>query len=338
MRLYGASLAIVAMMTGLLTGGVSMADENAYGLVIHGGAGTLTRENLPPETEAAIRKALGDALYAGHRMLAGGGDSMDAAIAAVVILEDSPLFNAGRGSVYTWEETHELDASLMDGRDLSAGAVAAVRNVRNPILLARKVMEDSPHVMLAGEGAELFAREAGVELVDNSWFDTDFRLEQLHKAKKESDPSAMLNPLALDNKFGTVGAVALDRHGNLAAATSTGGTTGKRWGRVGDSPIIGAGTYADNASCAVSATGHGEYFIRHTVAHDVCARMAYREEPLSVAADYVVMDKLDRAGGDGGVIAIDARGNIAMPFNTEGMYRGYRVGSDDPVVLIFRDQ
>ncbi len=334
-RVFWAGLLATAVVW---TSEISMAAEQSYGLVIHGGAGTLKRESMPPETEAAIREAMADALHAGHRILAGGGGSLDAVIAAVSLLEDSPLFNAGKGSVYTWEETHELDASLMRGSDLAAGAVAAVRNVRNPIKLARRVMEDSPHVMLAGEGAELFAQEVGEELVDNTWFDTDFRLEQLHQAKKQADPSAMLNPLATDNKFGTVGAVALDKDGNLAAATSTGGTTAKRWGRVGDSPIIGAGTYADNNSCAVSATGHGELFIRHTVAHDICARLAYQDISLAEAAEYVVMEKLVAGGGDGGVIAIDAQGNISMPFNTEGMYRGFRLGADDPVVQIFKDE
>ncbi|MBT8135740.1 MAG: isoaspartyl peptidase/L-asparaginase [Gammaproteobacteria bacterium] len=328
---------ILAAATIVLASGVSVAAEDNYGLVIHGGAGTIERKNLTPEAEEQIRAVLTDALHAGHRILAGGGDSVDAVVAAVTVMEDSPLFNAGRGSVYTWEETHELDASLMDGRDLGAGAVAAVRNVRNPIVLARRVMEDSPHVMLAGVGAEEFALESGVELVDNSWFNTDFRLQQLNKAKKAADPQAMLNPLDADDKFGTVGAVALDKSGNLAAATSTGGTTAKRWGRVGDSPIIGAGTYADNASCAVSATGHGEYFIRHAVAHDICARFAYQDTSLVAAADYVVMEKLVAAGGSGGVVAIDTKGNIAMPFNSEGMYRGYRLGAGNPVVLIFKE-
>jgi len=337
-RFFGAGFAGLATTALIWASGVSMASEQVYGLVIHGGAGTLTRENLPAETETALRKTLADALHAGHRILAGGGRSLDAVIASVSVLEDSPLFNAGKGAVYTWEETHELDASLMDGRDLAAGAVAAVRNVRSPIELARRVMDDSPHVMLAGVGAELFAQEVGVELVENSWFDTEFRLEQLHIAKQETDPAALLNPLAVENKFGTVGAVALDKDGNLAAATSTGGTTAKRWGRVGDSPLIGAGTYADNNSCAVSATGHGEYFIRHAVAHDICARLAYQKVSLAEAAEYVVMEKLADAGGDGGVIAIDRDGNIAMPFNTEGMYRGHRLGADDPVVRIFKEE
>ncbi len=315
-----------------------MSTERAYGLVIHGGAGTLLRKNLTVATETAIRETLTDALHAGHRILSGGGESLDAVIAAVTILEDSPLFNAGKGAVYTWEGTHELDASLMDGRDLSAGAVAGVRNVRNPIELARRVMTDSPHVMLVGEGAEAFAREVGVELVENSYFDTEFRWQQLQRKKETTDPDAMLNPLGLEHKFGTVGAVALNQHGNLAAATSTGGTTAKRWGRVGDSPLIGAGTYADNRSCAVSATGHGEHFIRHVVAHDICARMTYQGTSLAEAAEFVIMEKLAKAGGDGGVIAIDSKGNIVLPFNTPGMYRGYRLGSDKPVVLTFKDK
>lgn len=315
-----------------------MASEQVYGLVIHGGAGTLTRKNLPPETETAIREALTDALHAGHRILSGGGSSMDAVVAAVSVLEDSPLFNAGKGSVYTWDETHELDASLMNGENLACGAVASVRNVRNPITLARKVMEDSPHVMMAGEGAERFAETVGVELVENDWFNTDFRLQQLRKAKLANDPSAMLNPLESETKYGTVGAVALDKDGNLAAATSTGGTTGKRWGRVGDSPIIGAGTYANNKSCAVSATGHGEHFIRYVVAHDICARVEHQGVSLADAAEFVVMERLAEAGGDGGVIAMDTQGNITMPFNSEGMYRGYRQGTGDPVVQIFKEE
>ena len=314
-----------------------VAQQQIYGLAIHGGAGTLTREKLTPEIEETIRGRLSEAMATGHGMLADGGTSLDAVVATLRILEDSPLFNAGKGAVYTWEETHELDASLMTGHDRAAGAVAGVRNVRNPIELARRVMEDSPHVMLAGAGAEAFARETGVELVDNSYFNTDFRLEQLQRARERAGGRALLNPLWTENKYGTVGAVAVDRHGNLAAATSTGGTTAKRWGRIGDSPVIGAGTYADER-CAVSATGHGEYFIRYAVAHDVCARLAYLDVPLAEAADTVVNEVLADAGGDGGIIAIDRDGNVAMPFNTQGMYRGYRVGNGEPVVRIFADE
>lgn len=314
-----------------------MSTEQTFGLVIHGGAGTLTRDKLSPAHEKQIRQALQASLAAGYEILARGGSSLDAVVAAVVLLEDSPLFNAGKGAVYTWEETHELDASLMVSDGQRAGAVASVRHVRNPIVLARKVMEESPHVMLAGEGADQFARKVGVELVENSWFDTEFRLEQLREAKKAEDLRGHLNRLDVEKKFGTVGAVAVDKSGALAAATSTGGTTAKRWGRVGDSPLIGAGTYAD-AECAVSATGHGEYFIRHAVAHDICARRAYLNVPLSSAADMVVMDILVAAGGEGGVVAIDRHGNIAMPFNSEGMYRGYQLGNAAPVTQIFGDE
>ncbi|NND61409.1 MAG: isoaspartyl peptidase/L-asparaginase [Gammaproteobacteria bacterium] len=333
-------LAVICMALVACTGVESestMKTEQPYGLVVHGGAGTLTRSQLSPEYEQQIRAAMAASLAAGHEILAAGGSSTEATIAAVVVLEESPLFNAGKGSVYTWEETHELDASLMVGSDQRAGAVASVRNVRNPIRLAQLVMDDSPHVMLAGEGADQFAREKGVELVDNDWFDTDFRLQQLHQAKQEDNLQGMLNPLGVEKKFGTVGAVAVDMDGELAAATSTGGTTAKRWGRVGDSPIIGAGTYA-NSGCAVSATGHGEYFIRHAVAHDICARHAYLDVSIKEAADMVVMDVLVRAGGEGGVIAIDRDANVALPFNTEGMYRGYQVGDNDPVVGIFGDE
>ena len=336
MRRLIIALAVLAASCGVRSE-TGVAEQQTYGLAIHGGAGTLTREKLTPEVEKTIRAKLSEAMAAGHGMLADGGTSLDAVVATLRILEDSPLFNAGKGAVYTWEETHELDASLMTGHDKAAGAVAGVRNVRNPIELARRVMEDSPHVMLAGEGAEAFARKAGVELVDNSYFDTDFRFEQLQRARERAGDRALLNPLWTENKFGTVGAVAVDRHGNLAAGTSTGGTTAKRWGRIGDSPVIGAGTYADER-CAISATGHGEYFIRYTVAHDVCARMAYLNVPLAEAADTVVNQILADAGGDGGIIAIDRDGNVAMPFNTRGMYRGYRVGNGDPVVQIFAEE
>lgn len=315
------------------------AAEQLFGLVIHGGAGTITRSNLAPEKESAIRADLGEALDAGYRVLDKGGSSLDAVQAAVVILEESPRFNAGRGAVYTSAGTHELDASLMDGKTLNAGAVAAVRRVRNPILLARKVMDESVHVMLSGEGAEEFAGQAGLELVDNHFFDTQFRLRQLQdsKAREETDASSMNDPLQFENKLGTVGAVALDRDGNLAAGTSTGGTTNKRFGRIGDSPIIGAGTYADNRSCAVSATGHGEYFIRYTVAHEICARRRHAGDSLQKAAEGVVMQDLVHAGGSGGVIAIDATGHVAMPFNTEGMYRGMRMSDGRLSIAIYKD-
>lgn len=319
-----------------------------WGIVIHGGAGTISREAMTPEREAEYRAALTQALQAGHAVLARGGTSLDAVSAAVRVMEDSPLFNAGRGAVFTNDGKNELDAAVMDGRTLAAGAVAGLHHVRNPIDLARAVMEKSPHVMMIGEGAETFARQQGIEMVPASYFRTESRWQALQRALEEErrrgttsyfrDLEASPDPEARERKFGTVGAVALDRHGNLAAGTSTGGMTNKRWGRVGDVPIIGAGTYANNASCAVSATGHGEYFIRYTVAHDICARVQYRGLPLARAADEVVMDVLVKAGGEGGVIAMDAQGNVAMPFNSSGMYRGY-VGADGaPTVAIFRDQ
>jgi L-asparaginase / beta-aspartyl-peptidase len=313
-----------------------------WGIVIHGGAGVIHRENLTPEREAEVRAKLTEALQAGHALLARGGTSLDAVSAAIRILEDSPLFNAGKGAVFTHEGRNELDASLMDGRTLAAGAVAGLRHVKNPIELARRVMEQSPHVMMVGEGAEAFARAQGLELVPAEYFHTEERWQQLQRAlekERAAPPSALApgrEPATGEEKFGTVGAVALDQAGSLAAGTSTGGMTNKRYGRVGDAPIIGAGTYA-NARCAVSATGHGEYFIRYTVARDICARLEYLELPLQEAAHLVVMDVLVRAKGEGGVIAMDAQGNVAMPFNSPGMYRGYMGMDGTPRVAIFQE-
>lgn len=293
-----------------------------WGLVVHGGAGAIARDKLTPEREAAIRAALEQALRAGHAALARGGESLDAVTAAIVILEDSPYFNAGKGAVFTHDGINELDAAIMNGTTRTAGAVAGVRTIKNPILLARAVMERSRHVMLVGAGAEEFAGVAGIETVEPSYFRTEERWQQLQDARKE-------------DKFGTVGVVALDRSGGLAAGTSTGGLTNKRYGRVGDSPIIGAGTYADDR-CAVSATGHGELFIRYTVARDICARVEYAGRALAQAADDVVMNELVHAGGEGGVIAMDRQGRFALPFNTPGMYRGY-IGDDGvPHVEIYR--
>ncbi len=316
-----------------------------WGIVIHGGAGVIRRETLSAEKEAAYRAKLTEALQAGHAVLARGGSSLDAVGAAIRILEDSPLFNAGKGAVFSHEGRNELDASIMDGRTLRAGAVAGLHHVKNPIALARKVMENSPHVMMVGEGAEAFAREQGVELVPPEYFRTEERWEQLQralekeKASQGQPPSTLgpsRDPATGEEKFGTVGAVALDQEGNLAAGTSTGGMTNKRYGRVGDAPIIGAGTYA-SARCAVSSTGHGEYFIRYTVARDICARMEYQQLPLLESAHAVVMDVLVKAGGEGGVIAMDAHGNVAMPFNSPGMYRGYMGEDGTPFVAIFRE-
>ncbi|HEY5550970.1 MAG TPA: isoaspartyl peptidase/L-asparaginase [Opitutaceae bacterium] len=327
-----------------------------YGLAIHGGAGTILRSGLTPTLEAEYTAALNAALEAGYAVLDSGDTALDAVVTAIRILEDSPLFNAGVGAVMTADGTCELDASIMNGSDRAAGAVAGVRRVRNPIVLARDVMERSPHVMLTGEGAERFAESVGHTLVDNSHFHTELRRRQLDEAKKDealkksggADAGAAGRPFsefaqvigqgdgAGSGKFGTVGCVALDRHGNLAAGTSTGGMMNKRFGRVGDSPVIGAGTYADNATCAVSATGHGEYFIRSVASHDVAARMRYSGKTLTDAARETI-DSIGALGGTGGVIAIDRGGVIAMPFNTEGMYRAWRTATGDTGVAIYRE-
>lgn len=298
-----------------------------FALVIHGGAGVIEREDLTVDDERDIRAALDTALDAGQAVLARGGSALEAAEAAVVALEESPRFNAGKGAVYNAEGRHELDASVMEGHTRRAGAVAGVTTVRNPVRLARAVMEHSPHVMLIGEGAERFAdTRADIERVDNHWFDTETRHQQLLQAQARERVEALVeggDPTDLKGKyFGTVGAVALDVHGRLAAATSTGGMTNKKFGRVGDSPIIGAGTWADDR-CAVSGTGWGEFFIRNAVAHDICARVAYRGDSLQAAADEVMLEVVPAMGGDGGAIALDREGNIAMPFNTSGMYRGW---------------
>ncbi|HVG18891.1 MAG TPA: isoaspartyl peptidase/L-asparaginase [Blastocatellia bacterium] len=320
--------------------------DRPFKLVVHGGAGTILKSNMTPELEKQYRDALAGALMAGHKILKDGGTSLDAVEAVTRMLEDNPLFNAGKGAVFTNEGANELDASIMDGATLKAGAVAGVKRIKNPISLARLVMEKSPHVMMAREGAEAFAKQNGVEMVDPKYFFTEKRWKELQEAKKAEEQKGNTNREAGreanpsksgEKKFGTVGAVALDGAGNLAAATSTGGMTNKRFGRIGDSPIIGAGTYANNRTCAVSATGHGEYFIRSVVAYDISALMEYGGLSLKDAADKVVMDKLVKLGGEGGVIAIDKDGNIAMPFNSAGMYRGYVDSSGKVVVEIYKD-
>ncbi len=284
-------------------------------MVMHGGAGTIERSNMTAANEEAHRAGMEEALRAGYDILKKGGSSLDAVEAAIRKLEDNPLFNAGKGAVFTHEGTNELDSSIMDGKTLNAGAVAGVKHIRHPISLARLVMTKSPHVMLAGAGAEVFARKMGVELVDQKYFYTDERWQALQKVKGSSAP------VSEKDKHGTVGAVALDQAGNLAAGTSTGGTTNKEFGRIGDSPIIGAGTYADNKTCAISCTGDGEYFIREAVAHEVSALMAYKGMTVQEAAQSAI-DKVGKLGGTGGLIALDREGNFAMPFNTSGMYRG----------------
>jgi beta-aspartyl-peptidase (threonine type) len=304
-------------------------------LVIHGGAGVMSRESMSAETEAAYQAALNSALDAGNAVLQQGGSARQAVIASILVLEDSPLFNAGKGSVFDAEGGHELDASIMEGHTSKAGAVAGVRTIRNPVLLAEAVMEHSPHVLLAGAGAERFAdTRPEIARVDPAYFDTAHRLEQLRQAQEEERKTASTD---LKGKyFGTVGAVALDKSGHVAAATSTGGMTNKRWSRIGDSPIIGAGTYA-NEQCGVSGTGWGEYFIRAAVAHDICARVKYRGDSIAAAAEEVLMNVVPQMGGDGGAIALDNDGNISMPFNTEGMYRGWIKPDGSRGVAIFKE-
>ncbi|WP_070999898.1 isoaspartyl peptidase/L-asparaginase [Methylobacterium sp. C1] len=307
-------------------------------LVIHGGAGTIASGQADPG-EARYHAALADILAAGAACLAAGGSALDAVGVAVDLLEECPLFNAGHGAVFTSAETHELDAAIMDGATLRAGAVAGVARVRRPGRAARAVMEAGEHVLMAGAGAEAFARQHGLEMVEPDFFSTEARRDQLRRARAAGqvalDHDAASGPLDETRKFGTVGAVALDRDGHLAALTSTGGMTNKRPGRIGDSPLIGAGTYADDRTAAISCTGTGEAFIRVAAAHDVCARMAYGGQDLAAAARAVVEDALPAVGGRGGLIAVDARGRVAMPFNTEGMYRGVVRPGEVPTTAIF---
>ncbi len=308
------------------------------GLVVHGGAGTISRSEMTPQREREYRAGLERAMTAGYEILKRGGSSLDAAEAAVRMLEDDPHFNAGKGAVFTSIGTNEMDAAVMDGKTLSAGTVASLKHIKNPVSLARLVMEKSGHVMMDGEGAEAFAKENGVQVLpDQKYFFTQERWEALQKVKaaEKSGGGGKKYIITDQDRHGTVGAVALDQNGNLAAATSTGGTTNKRAGRVGDSPVIGAGTYANNATCAVSATGDGEYFVRATVAHDVSALMEYRGMSLTEAAQSV-LDKVAKLGGSGGLIAIDRQGNIALPFNTSGMYRGYVDPNGKFVVEIYK--
>lgn len=303
-----------------------------FALAIHGGAGVAPREKMTKEMELRYRAALLSALKAGYRLLESGGAALDAVEAAVCALEDDPLFNAGRGAVFNHEGKHEMDASIMNGADLAAGAVSGINRIKNPVKLAKMVMQQSEHVMLSGRGAEEFAREKGIEFCNDEYFFTQHRYDQLQRAKEEG---LMQLDDGSTKKFGTVGAVAFDSRGNLAAATSTGGLTNKRFGRVGDSPIIGAGTYANNKTCAVSCTGHGEYFIRNVTAYDIHALMEYRQFSLHEAARYVVMEKLVAFGGEGGVIAVDNAGNIGMPFNSGGMYRASAREDEEMFVSIY---
>ncbi len=323
--------------------------SDKYVLVIHGGAGTIVKSQMSPERENAYKAALDKALQTGNDILKSGGTALDAVEATVRSMEDDPLFNAGKGAVFTNEGKKELDAAIMDGKTLEAGSVAGVTIIRNPITAARAVMEKSPHVMMTGAGAEKYAKQQGLEIVDPSYFYTEERWRGLQKAKQQDSLKMYLDHADTTNrgmlkqwenkdyKYGTVGAVALDRYGNLAAATSTGGMTNKKFGRVGDAPIIGAGTYANNNTVAISGTGWGEYFIRLVMAKSISDMMEFGKMKLNVAADEMVMKKLPALGGDGGLIAVDKQGNIAMPFCTEGMYRGYIKNTGEKVIKIYKE-
>ncbi len=314
------------------------ASKPPVAIVIHGGAGTITRASMTDEKEASIRATLKASVQAGYQALLDGAAGTEAVTRAINVMENSPLFNAGLGAVFNAAGKNEMDASIMEGAGLNAGAVASVSHIKNPINLALKVMTDSEHVMLMGEGAEEFARQQGFEMMDPAYFHTDFRWQQLQRIKANETAREVTTPEdQKDQWFSTVGAVALDQQGNLAAGTSTGGTSNKRWGRVGDSPIIGAGTYANNDSCAVSATGHGEFFIRYVVAYNICNRVELGTS-LAEAADYVVNDVLVKAGGEGGVIAMDRDGNITTPFNVEGMYRASIDVEGEIEILIYREE
>ncbi|WOT06994.1 isoaspartyl peptidase/L-asparaginase [Shewanella sp. DAU334] len=324
----------------------AFAGETPFAIAIHGGAGTIQKSSFTPEKEQAYRSKLKEAVDAGYVILDQGGTSLDAVTAAINVLENSPYFNAGKGAVYTHDEQHEMDASIMDGQTMNAGAVAGVKHIKNPIDLARLVMNESVHVMLYGEGAEEFALTQGVPLFANETFNTKSRYDSLLRAKAKLaeaskakiDYQAAHSQLETEYKVGTVGAVALDKNGNISAGTSTGGMTNKRYGRIGDAPIIGAGTYAENGVCAISATGHGEYFIRYQVAGDICAKVKYQHVSINQAADDVINKRLVNAGGTGGVIAIDGEGNIATPFNTDGMYRATRQHGEQAKVMIWHDK
>jgi L-asparaginase / beta-aspartyl-peptidase len=323
-------LTLLFPRTNVKTDASSVIHQPKYFLVIHGGAGNITKNNLPDS--AAYKQKLTEALQKGSDTLKKGGSSLDAVVVVIKILEDSPLFNAGKGAVFNSEGKNELDASIMDGKTLKAGAVAGVTTVKNPITAARAVMEKTVHVMLIGAGADKFAKEAGLEIVEPKYFFDQKRWDQYLKAKDKSDIG---NQDPILNKYGTVGCVALDIYGNLAAGTSTGGLSNKKYGRVGDSPIIGAGTYANNNTCAVSCTGTGEYFIRNVVAYDISALMEYKGYAVQQAADTVINKKLKSQGGDGGLIALDKNGNFTMTFNTSGMFRGYANSDGELKVFLF---
>ena len=308
----------------------------AFSLAIHGGAGTLVRGKMTPEMETAYISALKIALNKGYEILRNGGSAIDSVERAVVALENSPLFNAGKGSVFTADETHEMDASIMDGKTLNAGAVTLISGIKNPISLARDVMEKSEHVFLAGKGAMEFAKKLNYKIENDAYFFDEFRHQQWLEIK-DTDTFQLDHSVKKDSKFGTVGAVACDKNGNIAAATSTGGMTNKRFGRVGDSPMIGSGNYASDITCAVSCTGSGEFFIKGVVAYDVSCLMEFKGMSLKEATAEVINHRILKIGGDGGLIAVDAQGNIAMPFNTEGMYRASKSSVGKTEIAIYRD-
>jgi len=318
---------------------------NNFAIIIHGGAGTILKKNMSDEKEAAYKAKLEEAIKVGHAILKKGGTSQEAVMKTIQIMEESPLFNAGKGAVFTHEETNELDASFMDGKTLNAGAVAGVTNVKSPIELAIKIMTDSDHVMLSGKGASIFAKEKGLEIVDPSYFYTERRFKSLqrikNRAKTELDhdnkKAAFYDADIKNSKFGTVGCVALDKNGNIAAGTSTGGMTNKRWGRIGDAPIIGSGTYANNKTCGVSSTGWGEYFIRSQVAYDISAQMEYQQKTLKEATSDVIQNKLTKLGGTGGVVALDKNGNMSFEFNTAGMYRASMNDTGELIIKIYKE-
>ena len=310
--------------------------QNNFSIAIHGGAGTLVKGLMTEELESQYKAALNFALDAGYALLKNGGSSLDAVETAVNHLENSPLFNAGKGAVFTAEGTHEMDAAIMEGKNRHAGAVSLITGIKNPVSLARDVMEKSNHVFLAGEGAMRFAKSNGYTVEPPSYFYDEVRYKQW-QGIKDSDNFQLDHSVKKDGKFGTVGAVACDVHGNLAAATSTGGMTNKKWGRVGDSPMVGAGNYANNETCAISCTGSGEFFIRGVVAYDVSCLMEYKGMSLTDAASEVIQNRIMKLGGDGGLIAVDAKGNIAMPFNTEGMYRGCYTSEGKKEIGIYKE-
>jgi len=313
---------------------------NKYAIAIHGGAGTILKSTMTPEKEKAYLDGLKNAIESGETILKNGGSSLDAVENAIRSLENNPLFNAGKGAVFSNSGKNEMDASIMNGEDLSAGAVAGISNIKNPISLAKGIMQKSEHVFLAGNGAIEFAKTIDSEFEEDAYFFEQMRFDQLQQAKQNDGVFLDHTTDKFENgekKFGTVGAVALDIHGNLAAGTSTGGMTNKKFGRVGDSPIIGAGTYANNETCAISCTGHGEFFIRSVVAYDISCLMEYKELSLKEACDFVVMDKLVKIGGEGGLIAIDKNGNIEMPFNSEGMYRAKKSEDGELFIKIYKD-